>query len=118
LLTDLKHAFSVNPLKPAYRVEPAPDATPPDPPIWISYPSGLSWIGHAGDDFAFDNESPRHRVFVEGFRLANRLVTCGEYRQFMEDGGYDRPELWLFRRLVRTPSSGLAGASLLGESHG
>jgi ergothioneine biosynthesis protein EgtB len=52
-------------------------------------------IGHAGDGFAFDNETPRHRVFVEAFLLANRLATCGDYRAFMDAGGYDEPQWWL-----------------------
>ena len=52
-------------------------------------------IGHAGQGFAYDNESPRHRQFAEPFQLATRLVTCGEYLQFIDDGGYRRPELWL-----------------------
>jgi ergothioneine biosynthesis protein EgtB len=95
ILTDIKHVFSVNPLRPAYsRVPPAPAADAP-PLRWMEYPEGLYWIGHAGDGFAFDNESPRHRVFVRGFRLASRLVTNGEFLAFMADGGYERPELWL-----------------------
>ena len=62
---------------------------------WLTYPAGLRWIGHGGREFAFDNESPRHRVFVEPFRLADRLVTNGDYLAFIADGGYSRPELWL-----------------------
>ena len=55
----------------------------------------MSEAGHAGDGFCFDNELPRHRVWLEPYGLAERLVTCGEYAEFMEDGGYRRPELWL-----------------------
>jgi ergothioneine biosynthesis protein EgtB len=95
ILTDVQHALSLNPLRPAYRESPLHRGAPPGPIDWIERPAGLRWIGHAGDSFAFDNESPRHRVWVEGFRLANRLVTCGEYLAFMDDGGYRRPELWL-----------------------
>jgi ergothioneine biosynthesis protein EgtB len=95
LLTDLKHAFGSNPLRPAYReAEAGPDA-PAVPLRWIPYLPGLRWVGHEGDEFAYDNETPRHRVYLEAFHLASRLVTCGEYRAFIEDGGYDRPELWL-----------------------
>ena len=66
------------------------------PPLaWWTREAGVRWLGHGGNGFAFDNESPRHRVFVEAFRLASRLVTAGEYLAFMEDGGYRRPELWL-----------------------
>ena len=97
LLTDIKHVFSVNPLRPAY-------AAPGDLRVkgdatstldWRPYPEALVWIGHAGEGFAFDNEGPRHRVFVEAFQLATRLVTAGEYLAFIEDGGYARPDLWL-----------------------
>jgi ergothioneine biosynthesis protein EgtB len=62
---------------------------------WRAFEAGLHHIGHADGGFAFDNEGPRHRVFLEAFRIANRLVTNGEFLAFMEDGGYRRPELWL-----------------------
>lgn len=95
LVTDIKHVFSVNPLRPVYR-EQATEPSPPAPPLeWVSFPEGLYRIGHEGDGFAYDNEGPRHRVFLEGFQLASRLVTNGEYLEFMQDGGYQRPELWL-----------------------
>jgi ergothioneine biosynthesis protein EgtB len=100
LLTDLKHVFSVNPLRPVYRhraAEPTrqPADQPGDQPRWIGFDGGLVWIGHSGGGFAYDNESPRHQEFVQPFALADRLVTNGEYREFMEDGGYARPDLWL-----------------------
>lgn len=95
LLTDLLHAFAGNPLRPAYR-ELAPEPARPTAGLhWIRYPGGLRWIGHEGDGFAYDNETPRHRVFLAPFQLASRLVTCGEYLAFLDDGGYRRPELWL-----------------------
>jgi ergothioneine biosynthesis protein EgtB len=94
LVTDLKHAWAVNPLRPVYR-EALPDHGDPPPLKWRTFPEGLVWIGHAGAGFAFDNESPRHQVFLHGFRLASRPVSCGEYQEFLNDGGYDRPELWL-----------------------
>jgi ergothioneine biosynthesis protein EgtB len=95
MLTDIKHVFSVNPLRPAYRAgQPVPSA--PAPPVrWVAFEGGLTWIGHDGSGFSFDNEMPRHQVFVQPFALADRLVTNGEYLEFMEDGGYRRPELWL-----------------------
>jgi ergothioneine biosynthesis protein EgtB len=95
LLTDLKHAFAGNPLRPIYREQaPAPTGAPV-PLHWHRYPSGLRWIGHEGSGFAYDNESPRHRVFVGPFLLASHLTTSEEYRAFIDDGGYRRPEFWL-----------------------
>ena len=61
----------------------------------MAFPEGIYWIGHEGDGFAFDNEGPRHQQFVQPFRLASRLVTNGDYLEFMEDGGYENPLLWL-----------------------
>lgn len=94
ILTDLKHAWSANPLHPVYR--PALPAVGPRPaPAWVEFAEGLTWLGHDGSGFAFDNEAPRHRVFLQGFRLANRLTTNADYLAFIADGGYTRPELWL-----------------------
>jgi ergothioneine biosynthesis protein EgtB len=96
LLTDLKHAFAFNPLRPAYRERPPAPEVPKTAALhWLAYPGGLHEIGHTGGGFAYDNEGPRHRVFLAPFQLASRLVTSGEYRAFMEDGGYQRPEFWL-----------------------
>ena len=95
LLTDLKHALSQNPLRPAYlATEPGP-AGPAAPLSFAAFEGGLHWTGHAGEGFAFDNESPRHRVFVEPFELASRTVTNAEFLEFVEDGGYREPRLWL-----------------------
>jgi len=95
IVTDLKHLLSRNPLRPAY-VPAQPDA-PPEPAQveWIAFPAGVREIGHAGEGFCFDNEQPRHRVYLDAFRLASRLVTNREYLAFVEDDGYRRPELWL-----------------------
>ncbi len=99
ILTDIKHVFSVNPLRPAYRGGSAGSlsgSAHPEPVAWVEFPGGVEWVGAPGDGgFVYDNEEPRHRRFLEPFALAHRLVTCGEYLEFMEDGGYDRPELWL-----------------------
>jgi ergothioneine biosynthesis protein EgtB len=95
ILTDLKHVFSRNPLLPAYRTLEAAPATELAPHAWIDHPEGLREIGHPGPGFAFDNEYPRHRQFLEGFRIGSRPVANAEYLAFMEDGGYERPELWL-----------------------
>lgn len=94
MITDLKHAWSANLLRPVYR-EWMPETGQAPPRGWISFPEGLTWIGHGGGDFAFDNELPRHRVYLHGFQLANRPVTNGEYQAFIADGGYSRAEWWL-----------------------
>ncbi len=96
MLTDLKHHFAVNPLYPIYRPRPSQSRPATVAPLrWVPFRSGVYWIGHTGADFAFDNECPRHRVFLNDFELSSRLVTNGEYRAFIEDEGYQRPELWL-----------------------
>jgi ergothioneine biosynthesis protein EgtB len=98
LLMDIKHVLSRNPLRPAY----LPDGGPE--PVgstggrsWIDVdPGGVVEIGHpSGSSFAFDSEGPRHRTYLEPYRIADRLVTCGEWAAFIDDGGYERPELWL-----------------------
>lgn len=97
ILTDIKHVLALNPLRPAYA---APShsqqhlATIADL-TWQSYAEGLYHIGHDDGKFAFDNEAPRHRVFLPPFALATRLVTAGEYMEFIADGGYTRADLWL-----------------------
>ena len=104
MLTDLKHVFSVNPLRPAYLELTAPGSGIPsaaqassvEPLRWISFEEGVRSIGWTGDGFSYDNEGPPHRRFLEPFSLAHRLVTNGEYLEFMADGGYRRPELWMF----------------------
>ncbi len=94
MLTDLKHAFSCNPLLPVYREQPRPEVGRVTPLAWCDFDEGVYEIGAAGG-FCYDNELPRHRVFLEPFAIASRLVTCDEYRAFMLDDGYRRPELWL-----------------------
>lgn len=96
LLTDLKFNFACNPLRPAYVTSDRPHAALGVSALrWVSFPEGVYSIGHDGQGFAFDNESPRHRSFVEPFQLASRLITNGEYLAFLADAGYERPELWL-----------------------
>ena len=97
ILTDIKHVLSCNPTWPAYQELPL-DTTccsAAADPETISVDGGIYEVGHQGDGFAFDNESPRHQVLLPGCRIDRRLVTCGEYLQFMLDGGYQRPEHWL-----------------------
>ncbi len=95
ILMDIKHVFSLNPLSPAFQA-PQPHArTPAAALAWVEFAGGLDEIGHPGPGFAFDNETPRHKVWLEPFRLASRPATCGEYLAFIEDGGYRRAEFWL-----------------------
>ena len=91
---DIKHVLSRNPLQPAYAGRPA-ELSEPDSLGWVDVEGGLVEIGHAGDGFHFDNEEPRHQVWLEPYRLADRLITNGEWLEFMADGGYRRHELWL-----------------------
>lgn len=95
LLTDIKHALFCNPLGPMmWESVPLPAATPA-PLGWHNHPGGIAMIGHDGAGFAFDNEAPRHRVLLEPFALADRLVTNGEWDAFIADGGYANARLWL-----------------------
>jgi ergothioneine biosynthesis protein EgtB len=95
LLMDVKRNFAANPLRPAYHVPPAAAANRPPPLDWLPQPDGVREVGHAGGGFAFDNETPRHRVLVRGHRLAARLATNGEYLEFVEAGGYREARHWL-----------------------
>jgi ergothioneine biosynthesis protein EgtB len=96
LLTDILNAFFTNPLRPKYREQESKGARGRLEPVeFTQFEGGLHEAGNAGDGFCFDNEMPRHRVWLEPFALADRLVTCGEYAEFMADGGYRKPELWL-----------------------
>ncbi|MGD9538004.1 MAG: ergothioneine biosynthesis protein EgtB [Alphaproteobacteria bacterium] len=95
LLTDIKHGLGCNPLRPAF-ADAKPHAAPAQGPLaFIDMPGGIVRLGHGGEGFAFDNETPRHRVLVEPYRLADRLVTNAEYLEFIEAGGYGKPEFWL-----------------------
>jgi ergothioneine biosynthesis protein EgtB len=100
MLTDIKHVFSMNPLHPAYKGRAGcPQHAVHDQAAprlhWHKYEGGIYSIGHRGEGFHFDNEGPRHEVLLRPFALAHALVTNREYLAFMEDGGYERPELWL-----------------------
>ena len=97
LLTDILHLFAQNPLKPAYKL-PEPLLVEPQAlgaPVYLPVDGGLVEIGHEGNGFAFDSEGPRHNVFIEPYRLAHRLVTNREWIEFVADGGYRQPLLWL-----------------------
>jgi len=104
IATDIKHALFTNPLHPAYLAPTTPDHNSGSeiaPQLdWIGFAGGLTEIGFAPDSdspdaFCFDNESPRHTVYLQPYSLATRLVTAAEYLAFMDDNGYERPELWL-----------------------
>jgi ergothioneine biosynthesis protein EgtB len=96
LLMDVKHNFHANPLRPAYREDlPSAAADTAAAVNFLSCDGGMVPIGHGGPGFAFDNETPQHTVFLPAYRLADRLVTCGEYLDFIAAGGYQTPELWL-----------------------
>ncbi|HKE44833.1 MAG TPA: ergothioneine biosynthesis protein EgtB [Steroidobacteraceae bacterium] len=103
LLTDIKHLLSCNPLRPAYRnahpsarvTESSTTGATAEPLIFHSSPEGIYEIGHAGHAFSFDNETPRHRVFLAPFALAHRPICNAEYREFIRDGGYTTPQLWM-----------------------
>jgi ergothioneine biosynthesis protein EgtB len=105
ILTDILHAFFTNPLRQVY-LDPLPEeeasvfkfkkAAPGRQALrFEAFEAGLHDIGYEGGGFCFDNEQPRHRVWLEPYSLAGRLITCGEFAEFMADGGYRRPEFWL-----------------------
>ncbi len=97
IVTDIKHVLGGNPLAPAYAGRTA--APPPHALVadlgWVSFAGGVREIGYGGSEFCFDNEQPRHKVWVDDFRLGSRLVTNREWLEFMADGGYTTPTLWL-----------------------
>ena len=95
LLTDIKHVLSCNPLAPVYRASWPLAAVAPSLMHWVEHEGGLVEIGHDGAGFAFDNESPRHPQHLRRYALGNRLVTHGEWAEFIADGGYADPRWWL-----------------------
>jgi ergothioneine biosynthesis protein EgtB len=95
LLTDIKHVFSMNPLHPVYCEVKTPSPSNIPPIKWISFNEGIFEIGHVGNQFCYDNETPRYKTYIQPFELGNRLVTNREYLEFIEDGGYKKPEIWL-----------------------
>jgi ergothioneine biosynthesis protein EgtB len=95
ILTDLKHMLSCNPMKPAYQKTWPLTSVHAGKHEWIRIDGGLREIGHAQGGFAFDNEQPRHKVWLQPFEIANLPVTNGQVIDFIDDGGYRRPELWL-----------------------
>ena len=108
LLTDILHLFAQNPLHPAYK---APEPLPVQPESsgmvsYLEFAGGIVEIGHDGKGFAFDSEGPRHRVLLEPFRLADRLVSNREWLEFIADGGYRNPLLWLSEGWAKANAEG------------
>ena len=97
LLMDIKHVLSCNPAQPAYRTDPDPGPTAGRAPAreWVRFEGGRHSLGHDGASFAFDNERPRHDVLIAPYEMSRRPVTCGEWLEFIDDGGYRTPTLWL-----------------------
>jgi ergothioneine biosynthesis protein EgtB len=95
ILTDLKHMLSCNPLRPKYQKQWPLTPVSARQVRWIRFGGGVCEIGHEGEGFAFDNEGPRHKVWLDTFDMASHPVTHGDFVRFIEDGGYQRPELWL-----------------------
>jgi len=95
LLTDIKHAFSKNPLRPVYMDTPFQPSSKAPPVTWIEYKEGLYEVGYQGEDFSYDNECPSHKSYVTAFKIASRPVTNEEYLSFIDDGGYQKADLWL-----------------------
>jgi ergothioneine biosynthesis protein EgtB len=95
MLTDIKHMFAQNPLRPVYRLNALAASAETKSLVWISFDGGLHRIGHDDNSFAYDNEGPSHQVVIGSFAMASRLVTNREYESFIKDGGYERSDLWL-----------------------
>jgi ergothioneine biosynthesis protein EgtB len=95
LLTDLKHLLSCNPLQPVYHPQWPLSSVVAAPMEWVPFPGGTVQLGHSGNGFAFDNETPAHAALLQPHAIANRLVTHGEWLDFMNDGGYTDPRWWM-----------------------
>src|SRR5208282_2458609 len=95
ILTDVKHLLSLNPLLPSYYAVQSRHSTAIDAIKWIDFDEGMVEIGYGGNGFCFDNETPRYRQYLQPYGLASRLVTNGEYMEFVEERGYKNPEYWL-----------------------
>lgn len=95
LITDLKYMFAQNPLYPVYTGRKQPEAPEPGKLQWSKFEEGVYEVGHAGGDFGYDNEFPKHKTYIQNFELANRLVTNREYLEFINDGGYSESKWWL-----------------------
>ena len=106
LLTDLKIMFSQNPLNPVYVDRIRPKSLPQQDIQWHSFSEGVYEIGHPGGEFGYDNEFPRHKTYIHNFELADRLITNGEFLEFIEAGGYEDPKFWLDEGYARVVENG------------
>lgn len=109
LLTDILHAFSMNPVLPTYHDAGTAVTYPPleSPELrWLDHAGGIVEVGHAGKGFSFDNETPRHEALLHPYAIANRLVSCGDFAKFIADGGYRRPEFWLSDGWAKAQANG------------
>ncbi len=107
LVTDIKYILGTNPLYPVYRERAAPPAEPVAAPGWLPVAEGIYEVGYRGDGFHWDNERGVHKTYLENFSLADRLITNGEYRAFIEDGGYRQFEHWQMEGIEWIRSSGV-----------
>jgi ergothioneine biosynthesis protein EgtB len=108
ILTDVKHLLSLNPLYPAYRASPRKPAEAVPALRWMPFEGGVVEVGHEGNGFCFDNELPRHRQYLQPYSLASRPVTNAEFAEFIADGGYSEPRLWLSEGWDWLHANGLA----------
>jgi ergothioneine biosynthesis protein EgtB len=117
LLMDIKHVLSLNPLEPKYTTAPLSSGVA-GKLGWQEFDGGFIEVGKVGSGFSFDNELPRHRQWLEPYRLADRLVTNGEWLEFMADGGYERPGLWLSDGWAKVTTEGWRAPFYWTESDG
>lgn len=94
LLTDIKYIFAANPLFPKYGDNVPEDTVNKGDSSWVKIPEGVYEIGHQGEGFCYDNELNRHKVYLQNYEIQDHLVTNGEFIEFIEDGGYEKPRLW------------------------
>jgi len=118
LLMDIKHLLSTQPFAPVYVERPADEPVAPAPQAWRPVPGGVVEIGHDGAGFGYDNEGPRHRTLIGDFLIAERAVTAGDWLEFMADGGYRRPELWLSDGWARIQAQGWDAPAYWDEQDG
>ena len=113
ILTDIKHVLSFNPLHPTYRERDVVSEESSAAADWIVVSEGMYLTGHDGEGFCYDNEMPRHRHHLESFELCERLVTNAEYLEFVQDGSYGKPTLWLSDGWYAVETGEMAGTTVL-----